>query len=149
MTSMGQISQAMYKADKKLTEMLEGGRISKDDRFALWEQIQFVQDWIAVEVDGRYGEGTHDKLALNFGVNERQKRITKTAKIGNQVRGYLVHARRDLAEATSGEVNAEEVSRLAKVVEDRQEGLDHWKASIPEDERAEVLAIYEKGVEGE
>lgn len=78
-TSMGQISQAMYRAEAKLKEMDEGGCIDKDDRFALWEHISFVQHWVQLEVDGRYGKGSHDKLALNFGVNERRKRIESQA----------------------------------------------------------------------
>lgn len=144
MMSMGQMSQAMYKADKKLAEMLEDGRISKDDRFALWEQIQFVQDWIAVEVDGRYGEGTHDKLALKFGVNERRKRIESEANSLKGQYAQIVLLKRKLAEATKGEVDAKAVSRIAKDIEDRQGALEHWKDRIPEDERDEVLAIFEK-----
>ena len=138
------MSQAMYKADKKLTEMLEGGRISKDDRFALWEQIQFVQDWIAVEVDGRYGEGTHDKLALKFGVNERRKRIESQADTLRSIYAQIRLLKHKLAEATQGEVDAKAVSRIAKDIEDRQGALEHWKDRIPEDERDEVLSIFEK-----
>ena len=70
----------------------------------------------------------------------------------NRERGQLLQGqyaqirllKRKLAEATQGEIDAKAVSRIAKDIEDRQGALEHWKDRIPEDERDEVLSIFEK-----